>query len=208
MFISQNRDNYIRSCKLLPDGCTLIVGGEASTLSIWDLAAPTPRIKAELTSSAPACYALAISPDSKVCFSCCSDGNIAVWDLHNQTLVRWAEVVSQGEAPSRSTWARRPPFIPTSLAAALRRSAHALRAYRMPGLELGIKRWNRVTVLMGLGLTVLLLCLDVTQTLYFLPSCSHSSAMYRCQVCLKNIPASCQRVAYHKLDGGTKGLQY
>lgn len=86
--VVQNRDNYIRSCKLLPDGCTLIVGGEASTLSIWDLAAPTPRIKAELTSSAPACYALAISPDSKVCFSCCSDGNIAVWDLHNQTLVR------------------------------------------------------------------------------------------------------------------------
>lgn len=84
----QNRDNYIRSCRLLPDGRTLIVGGEASTLSIWDLATPTPRIKAELTSSAPACYALAISPDSKVCFSCCSDGNIAVWDLHNQTLVR------------------------------------------------------------------------------------------------------------------------
>ncbi|KAJ8271091.1 hypothetical protein GJAV_G00122640 [Gymnothorax javanicus] len=83
-----NRDNYIRSCKLLPDGRTLIVGGEASTLSIWDLATPTPRIKAELTSSAPACYALAISPDSKVCFSCCSDGNIVVWDLHNQTLVR------------------------------------------------------------------------------------------------------------------------
>ncbi|XP_050025227.1 transducin-like enhancer protein 4 isoform X1 [Dermacentor andersoni] len=82
------RDNYIRSCKLLPDGRTLIVGGEASTICIWDLGAPTPRIKAELTSSAPACYALAISPDSKVCFSCCSDGNIAVWDLHNQTLVR------------------------------------------------------------------------------------------------------------------------
>uniref|UniRef100_A0A8D2PR50 TLE family member 3, transcriptional corepressor n=1 Tax=Zosterops lateralis melanops TaxID=1220523 RepID=A0A8D2PR50_ZOSLA len=81
-------DNYIRSCKLLPDGRTLIVGGEASTLTIWDLASPTPRIKAELTSSAPACYALAISPDAKVCFSCCSDGNIAVWDLHNQTLVR------------------------------------------------------------------------------------------------------------------------
>ncbi|KAI5722960.1 hypothetical protein M8J76_016223 [Diaphorina citri] len=63
------RDNYIRSVKLLPDGRTLIVGGEASNLSIWDLASPTPRIKAELT-------------------SCCSDGNIAVWDLHNQTLVR------------------------------------------------------------------------------------------------------------------------
>lgn len=82
------RENYIRSCKLLPDGRTLIVGGEASTICIWDLGAPTPRIKAELTSNAPACYALAISPDSKVCFSCCSDGNIAVWDLHNQSLVR------------------------------------------------------------------------------------------------------------------------
>lgn len=93
-FLFQNRDNYIRSCKLLPDGRTLIVGGEASTLTIWDLASQTPRIKAELTSSAPACYALAISPDAKVCFSCCSDGNIAVWDLHNQTLVRsvlWLE---------------------------------------------------------------------------------------------------------------------
>ncbi|XP_050350180.1 protein groucho-like isoform X17 [Nymphalis io] len=82
------RDNYIRSVKLLPDGRTLLVGGEASNLSIWDLSSPTPRMRAELTSSAPACYALAISPDSKVCFSCCSDGNIAVWDLHNQTLVR------------------------------------------------------------------------------------------------------------------------
>lgn len=84
-----NRDSYIRSCKLLPDGRTLIVGGEANTISIWDLtASPTPRIKGELSSQAPACYALAISPDSKICFSCCSDGNIAVWDVHNQQLVR------------------------------------------------------------------------------------------------------------------------
>ncbi|XP_033323708.1 TLE family member transcriptional corepressor groucho isoform X6 [Megalopta genalis] len=82
------RSNYIRSVKLLPDCRTLIVGGEARQLIIWDLASPTPRIKAELTSSAPACYALAISPDSKVCFSCCSDGNIAVWDLHNEILIR------------------------------------------------------------------------------------------------------------------------
>ena len=31
-------DNYIRSCKLLPDGRTLIVGGETNTLYMWDLA--------------------------------------------------------------------------------------------------------------------------------------------------------------------------
>jgi len=83
-----NRDSYIRSCKLLPDGRTLIVGGEASTISIWDLTGAKPVVKGELNSQAPACYALAISPDSKVCFSCCSDGNIAVWDVHNQTLIR------------------------------------------------------------------------------------------------------------------------
>lgn len=77
------------------------MGGEASTLSIWDLAAPTPRIKAELTSSAPACYALAVSPDAKVCFSCCSDGNIVVWDLQNQTMVRWVRVPwDLGPAPA------------------------------------------------------------------------------------------------------------
>ena len=38
-YFLQQRDNYIRSIKLLQDGRTLIVGGEASTLTIWDLAA-------------------------------------------------------------------------------------------------------------------------------------------------------------------------
>ncbi|KAF3834842.1 hypothetical protein F7725_027400 [Dissostichus mawsoni] len=81
-----NRDNYIRSCKILPDGRTLIVGGEASTLSIWDLATPTPRIKAELTSSAPACYALAISPDNK--FQGHTDGASCI-DISNDGTKLW-----------------------------------------------------------------------------------------------------------------------
>ncbi|KHN71951.1 Transducin-like enhancer protein 1 [Toxocara canis] len=34
------KDNYIRSCKLFNDGSTLIVGGEASTITVWDLAEP------------------------------------------------------------------------------------------------------------------------------------------------------------------------
>ena len=38
------RDNYIRSIKLLQDGRTLIVGGEASTISIWDLAAVSTAV--------------------------------------------------------------------------------------------------------------------------------------------------------------------
>lgn len=45
----QQRDNYIRSIKLLQDGRTLIVGGEASTLSIWDLAAVSTGITQNYT---------------------------------------------------------------------------------------------------------------------------------------------------------------
>ncbi|CDW57732.1 WD40 and TLE N domain containing protein [Trichuris trichiura] len=81
------KESYIRSCKLLRDGCTLIVGGEAQIITIWDLTG-VPKIKAELNNNAQACYALAISPDNKLCFSCCADGNIAVWDIQSQTLVR------------------------------------------------------------------------------------------------------------------------
>eukprot|EP00731_Ephydatia_muelleri_P014487 Em0008g207a len=89
-------DNYIRSCKLLPDGRTLIVGGETSTLFMWDLTTGTPQIKAQLPSSATACYALAVSSDGKKCFSCCNDGSIAVWDLHNQQLVQQLQGHSDG----------------------------------------------------------------------------------------------------------------
>ena len=37
-------ENYIRSCKLLPDGKSLVVGGEADSLFIWDLAAVSERL--------------------------------------------------------------------------------------------------------------------------------------------------------------------
>ena len=45
---------------------------------------PVTRLKGELQSKAAACYALAISTDGKLCFSCCSDGNVLVWDIQNQ----------------------------------------------------------------------------------------------------------------------------
>ncbi|PSN58266.1 Transducin-like enhancer protein 4 [Blattella germanica] len=93
------RDNYIRSVKLLPDGRTLIVGGEASNLSIWDLASPTPRIKAELTSSAPACYALAISPDSKAngtkLWTGGLDNTVRSWDLREGRQLQQHDFSSQ-----------------------------------------------------------------------------------------------------------------
>lgn len=49
----------------------------------------SPRIKGELKLNAPACYALALGPaDSKLCYCCCSDGSIAIYDIHNQSLVK------------------------------------------------------------------------------------------------------------------------
>ncbi|CAH8514500.1 unnamed protein product [Schistosoma turkestanicum] len=90
------RDKYIRSIKLTQDGRTLVVGGESSILSIWDLGQASPHPKSELTFAAPACYALAVSPDSKLCFSCCSNGNIGVWDIHNRILVRQYQGHAEG----------------------------------------------------------------------------------------------------------------
>lgn len=85
------RDTYIRSCKLFPDDRILMVGGETSTLSVWDVVQPT--LIATLDSQAPACYALAVTPPSSpagpLCFSCCSDGNICVWDLRRQSMVKY-----------------------------------------------------------------------------------------------------------------------
>ncbi|CAH8519306.1 unnamed protein product [Heterobilharzia americana] len=77
---------YVRSIKLFPDVTGLIVGGESNALTVWDLNGPGRR-KAELTFEAPACYALALSLDGKLAYSCCSDGQVTVWDIHNQSIV-------------------------------------------------------------------------------------------------------------------------
>lgn len=59
------------------------MGGEVSTFIIWDFVSFTFRIKVELIFLVFVCYVLVISFDVKVCFFCCSDGNIVVWDLYN-----------------------------------------------------------------------------------------------------------------------------
>lgn len=80
-------DAYVRSCKLLPDGKKLIVGGEVPPISVWDLGAGSPVKIGELKELATACYALAISPDSKTCITCFSDGTIGLYDVHNLQLI-------------------------------------------------------------------------------------------------------------------------
>lgn len=80
-------DAYVRSCKLLPDGKKLIVGGEVPPISLWDLGEGGPVKVGELKGLATACYALGISPDSKTCITCFSDGQIGLYDVHNLQLI-------------------------------------------------------------------------------------------------------------------------
>lgn len=80
-------DSYVRSCKLLPDGKKLIVGGEVPPITVWDLGSGGAVRLGELRELATACYALAISPDSKHCITCFSDGTIGIYDVHNLQLI-------------------------------------------------------------------------------------------------------------------------
>lgn len=83
------KESYIRAVKLLAGGKGLVVGGESPRISVWDLSDSEPRVRAELSCAAAACYALAVSPTaSEICFSCCSDGTVLVWDLRQKRLAR------------------------------------------------------------------------------------------------------------------------
>jgi len=88
------QNSFVRSIKLLPNGQKFVVGGEAPTISLWDLGSPKPRYQfriyrqnkiarmrlgvadfswfqfyrrsGELELNSLGCYALAVSSDGKV----------------------------------------------------------------------------------------------------------------------------------------------
>ncbi|XP_077888759.1 transducin-like enhancer protein 7 isoform X3 [Ictidomys tridecemlineatus] len=90
----QNPQNCVLTCKLFPDEQSLITGGVSQTLTLWDLA-PTPRVRAQLASTGPMCYSLAISSDARICLACFR-GFVEIWDLQNQILIRKHEVPIYG----------------------------------------------------------------------------------------------------------------
>uniref|UniRef100_A0A183DAV7 WD_REPEATS_REGION domain-containing protein n=1 Tax=Gongylonema pulchrum TaxID=637853 RepID=A0A183DAV7_9BILA len=51
-----------------------------------------------LDSEAQACYALAISHDNKLCFSCSADGKILIWDLDSKKMFKWQQQKSVCDA--------------------------------------------------------------------------------------------------------------
>ncbi|KAJ3117516.1 Transducin-like enhancer protein 4 [Phlyctochytrium bullatum] len=72
----------------LVNGKQLIVAGEVNYMVICDLASPNPRVVGRIDTPGVMTYALATSNDSKYCFTCCSDGAVKMWDIHNKRMVR------------------------------------------------------------------------------------------------------------------------
>ena len=73
------------------------------TAVTWDLGSmnngPASPVKlAELTSDAPACYALCVPSemDSKICYACCSDGFVSIWDLRTNKVANRFQAHTDG----------------------------------------------------------------------------------------------------------------
>ncbi|XP_060041194.1 transducin-like enhancer protein 7 [Erinaceus europaeus] len=90
----QDHQNCVLTCKLFPDEQSLVTGGLSQTLTLWDLA-PTPRIRAQLASTGPLCYSLALSSDARICVACFK-GFVEIWDVPNQILIRKHQVPKYG----------------------------------------------------------------------------------------------------------------
>uniref|UniRef100_H0XYI9 Uncharacterized protein n=1 Tax=Otolemur garnettii TaxID=30611 RepID=H0XYI9_OTOGA len=90
----QDHQDCVLTCKLLPDEQSMITGGVAQTLTLWDLA-PTPRVRAQLESTGLMCHSLAVSSDAHICLACFR-GFVEVWDLQNQVLIRRQELPKFG----------------------------------------------------------------------------------------------------------------
>ncbi|XP_041910138.1 transducin-like enhancer protein 7 [Arvicola amphibius] len=90
----QDPQNRVLTCKLFPDEQSLITGGIAQALTLWDLA-PTPQIRAQMASTGPICYSLALSSDAHICLASFK-GFVEIWDVQNQILIRKHEVPPYG----------------------------------------------------------------------------------------------------------------
>lgn len=81
-------DSYIRSCKLTHDEQSMVVCGETKEIIVLDMNQSMPIVKRKMETNVDFHYALAMSQDSRYCFSCFSDGNVGMWDLESGQLVR------------------------------------------------------------------------------------------------------------------------
>nr|XP_058916079.1 transducin-like enhancer protein 6 [Kogia breviceps] len=85
----QTQGAYLRTCLLFSNSTALLTGGHRLTsVSLWDLTAPSLYVRVELPCAGLTCQALAASPEDNLAFAGFTDGRVRIWDLRNQSVVR------------------------------------------------------------------------------------------------------------------------
>ncbi|XP_061045057.1 LOW QUALITY PROTEIN: transducin-like enhancer protein 6 [Eubalaena glacialis] len=85
----QTQRAYLRTCLLFSNSTALLTGGHNLTsVSLWDLTAPSLYVRVELPCAGLTCQALAASPEDNLAFAGFTDGSVRIWDLRNQSVVR------------------------------------------------------------------------------------------------------------------------
>ncbi|ELR61751.1 Transducin-like enhancer protein 6, partial [Bos mutus] len=80
---------YLRTCLLFSNSTTLLTGGHnLAGVSLWDLTAPSLRVRAELPCAGLTCQALAASPEDSLAFAGFTNGSVRIWDLRDWSVVR------------------------------------------------------------------------------------------------------------------------
>ena len=81
---------YLRTCLLFSNSTTLLTGGHnLAGVSLWDLTAPSLRVRAELPCAGLTCQALAASPEDSLAFAGFTNGSVRIWDLRDWSVVRY-----------------------------------------------------------------------------------------------------------------------
>ncbi|NIG62059.1 transducin-like enhancer protein [Pontoporia blainvillei] len=85
----QTQGAYLRTCLLFSNSTALLTGGHNLTsVSLWDLTAPSLYVRVELPCAGLTCQALAASPEDNLAFAGFTDGSVRIWDLRNKSVVR------------------------------------------------------------------------------------------------------------------------
>jgi len=71
----------VRTLAFSPDGATLVGGGDAAVVYVWETA--TAKLKTKLEGHTDWVWSIAFSPDGKQLVSGSSDGSVILWDFAN-----------------------------------------------------------------------------------------------------------------------------
>ncbi|XP_047387846.1 transducin-like enhancer protein 6 isoform X5 [Sciurus carolinensis] len=86
---TQGPGAYLRTCLLSSNSRALLTGGHnLGSVCVWDLAAPSLCVQAELPCPGLSCQALAADLGEHLAFAGFTNGSIRIWDLRDRRVVR------------------------------------------------------------------------------------------------------------------------